>query len=330
MGADVQEINNEAIKMLKPRDNNRFDVLEQKIKALLKVAWGDKWAAKSDQYRKWLANFGEGEEQLNAMFLLSKFMYFGNDTIRELLVRVYEDLYKRPIISEIRRINNNTTDTALINRLFESIQEKTRFLCVGNPSESSAHLLYFFRQENLLKRDLFISPHELFAHTKEEGIIQASIVTKGIERIVLLDDFCGSGKQAKSFNDEFVKFLKEEAPQIHVSYFALFAIEKGLSKVEELSFDQVEAIFKLDSSYKCFSEDSRFFIEEDEKVEFKASCRQMCLRYGRRLCPSMPLGFRNCQMLLGFHHNTPNNTLPIFYIEKNGWSPMFKRYAKIY
>lgn len=328
MGIDVQEINNEAIKMLEPRDNNRFDVLEQKIKALHKVAWRDKWEAKSDQYRKWLENFKEGEEQLNAMFLLSKFMYFGNDTIRELMVRVYQDLYKRPIISEIRKKNNNTTDTALINSLFESIQEKTRFLCVGNPSESSAHLLYFFRQENLLKRDLFISPHELFVHIKEGGMIHAEIVTKGIERIVLLDDFCGSGKQAKSFNDEFVQFLKEEAPQIHVSYFALFAIEKGLSSVENLSFDKVKAIFTLDSSYKCFSENSRFFVDEED--EFKANCKQMCMKYGRKLCSSMPLGYRSCQMLLGFHHNTPNNTLPIFYIEKNGWSPMFKRYAKIY
>lgn len=327
MDIGVQETMKDPNALLKSRDSNRFDVLERKIKILHATAWRDKWAKDSDQYTKWLSNFKDKEEQLNAMFLLSKFMYFDNETIRELMVRIYQDLYKRPIVYEIRNQNGGTKNAEIIESKFKEVQEKTRFLSIGNPSESSAHLLYFFRQENYLKRDLFISPHELFTHSKDGNEIRANLMVDGIERIVLLDDFCGSGNQATSFHDQFVKFLKAEAPQVKISYYALFAIEDGLNSVKNLTFDQAEAVFVLDESYKCFSDGSRFFIGEDDSL--KNICKEMCERYGKKIS-SYPLGYKDCQMLLGFHHNTPNNTLPIFWQEKNGWNPMFKRFVKIY
>lgn len=327
MDTGVQEIGQMAKPRLESRDSNRYDVLERKIKILHNTAWRDKWAWDSDQYSKWLDNFKEKDEKLNAMFLLSKFMYFDNETIRELMVRIYEDLYKRPIVYEIRKQNKGTTDSNVIESKFKEALSKTRFLSIGNPSESSAHLLYFFRQENYLKRDLFISPHELFSHNKDGEDIQASLKVAGIERIVLLDDFCGSGNQATKFHEEFVTYLKDKAPQVHIAYYALFAIEDGLNKVKGLSFDQAESVFVLDESYKCFSDVSRFFLEEDSQL--KAPCKIMCEKYGEQIS-STPLGYKDCQMLLGFHHNTPNNTLPIFWQEKNGWHPMFKRFVKIY
>ena len=313
--------------LLETRDSSRYDILDRKIKILHDTAWRDKWAWESDQYSKWLSNFQEGEEQINAMFLLSKFMYFDNETIRELMVRIYEDLYKRPIIYEIRKLHKNTKDVDFIDKEFDKVRNKTRFLSIGNPSESSAHLLYFFRQENYLKRDLFIGPHELFSHTENGDEICANLMVEGIERIVVLDDFCGSGNQATKFNNSFVKFLKDKYPDIQIAYYTLFAIEEGFEKVNSLSFDKVEAMFVLDETYKCFSDNSRFFM--GEKEGYKAECKDMCQRYGQKISRN-PLGYQDCQMLLGFHHNTPNNTLPIFWQEKNGWIPMFKRFAKIY
>lgn len=317
----------ETEQILESRDSGRYDMLDRKIKVLHDTVWRDKWAWESDQYSKWLSNFQDGEEKLNAMFLLSKFMYFDNETVRELMVRIYEDLYKRPIIYEIRRHYGHTKDVNLIESEFEKVRNKTRFLSIGNPSESSAHLLYFFRQENYLKRDLFIGPHELFSHTEQGEEIRADLVVDGIERIVVLDDFCGSGNQATKFNDSFVKFLKEKYPALQITYYSLFAIEEGIEKVRKLSFDKAEAMFVLDETYKCFSEHSRFF--PGKEIVYKAGCKEMCQRYGKKIS-KYPLGYQDCQMLLGFHHNTPNNTLPIFWQEKNGWIPIFKRFAKLY
>lgn len=324
MGAGLEKMN--LLDRLEFRDNNRHDMLEHKIKVLHSTAWHDKWQWESDQYTKWLGNF-KPNERINAMFMLSKFMYFGNETIRELMVRVYEDLYKRPIVYAIRRNNENTKDSYFIEAEFKKILDRTRFLSLGNPSESSAHLLYYFRQENRLKRDMFISPHEIFIHDASGEQITARITLDGIDRIVILDDFCGSGNQASKFHDEFVRFIKEKNKDINIAYYALFAIEEGLGKVRALSFDDVESIFILDESYKCFSDRSRFF--EGEKTDFKMQCKTISEEYGKRLS-QIPLGYKDCQMLLGFHHNTPNNTLPIFWYEGDGWEPIFKRFAKRY
>ena len=65
----------------------------------------------------------------------------------------------------------------------------------------------------------------------------------------------------------------------------------------------------------------------------KGRARDLCLRCGEQLVPSHPLGYRDGQLLLGFSHNTPDNTLPVFwYEERDGpnWRPMFRRYPKGY
>jgi hypothetical protein len=47
---------------------------------------------------------------------------------------------------------------------------------------------------------------------------------------------------------------------------------------------------------------------------------------------NMALGFGDCQLLLSMHHNTPDNTLPIIWFDEDEalWTPIFKRYNKIY
>jgi hypothetical protein len=63
----------------------------------------------------------------------------------------------------------------------------------------------------------------------------------------------------------------------------------------------------------------------------RAEVEAMCRRYGDRLVSTYPLGFGDCQLLIGFHHNTPDNSLPIiWFVEPDGlpWTPIFKRYSK--
>jgi hypothetical protein len=113
----------------------------------------------------------------------------------------------------------------------------------------------------------------------------------------------------------------------------LFATEAGLKEIRAKTiFDSVDAVFKLDESYKCFARDSRYFIENNPAVE-RESCKKMCLSYGTRLWDRHPLGYEDGQLLIGFHHNTPDNTLPIIcYCEPDGppCKAIFRRYPKKY
>lgn len=318
-----------------------YDRLLNKVITYYATIWKDR---RSDKiYNEWLKNFKgascEEKEKLHALFLLSKFMYFGNIELRELLKCVFRDLFKYPIVAEIRRRNGNNKDIAFIDAMFKDELSMTRFLGVGNPSESGVHLLYYFRQENNLEKGCFINTHEIFRNSviKEKdanGIdtsrVDVRIKDTKIKRYVFIDDFCGSGTQAKEYSKDIVEQIKHINKNIEVNYLMLFGTEEGISSVKnETLFDNVATVFSIDKSFKCFSDTSRYFCKSIDEIE-KDFCKEMCKKYGNELWEKHPLGYKDGQLLLSFFHNTPDNTLPVFWAENASWIPIFKRFHKIY
>jgi len=320
-----------------------YDKLLNKIYAYYQTIWKDKW--KEGIHTEWLGNFNDVDEdtlqkeQINMLYLLSKFMYFGNDELRELLYSLYRDLYKYPIIASIRKANGNTTDDAFIENKFIEEHENTRFLGVGNPSESGVHMLYYLRQECNLSRRFFINSSEIFSTTKNnetlsDGSIReflnAELNNKTIKRYIFIDDFCGSGSQAKSYLKETVENIKFKSKDIEVVYLMLFGTELGISNVRKLNiFDRVDAVFTIDETFKAFSDSSRYFKNVPDAIIEKTFSHSTAIKYGTGLF-NPPLGYGDSQLLISFHHNTPDNSLPIFWSDHNNWKPIFKRYNKKY
>lgn len=305
--------------------NTVEDQLKQKIKLLSTGPWSEQFTG-GDILSKWLSNFNN-DEYVPMLYLLSNFMYFDNSCIRELLHRAYEDLYRRPQIFSIRRSHKNITDMGIINKEFKQILKNTRFIGIGNPSESSSHLLYYYRQENDLDTNLFINAYDAINPN-------SSTVLKGVKRVVFIEDFCGSGDQAEEYYNKFVKIIKSQLPEIIIELHILFATEHGYNRISKLGYDDVKVIYTLNSSYKCFHEKSRFFptlFKDDAGLDLidKKVCADISEKYGLILAPDFPFGYNDGQLLISFHHNTPNNTLPIFWYSKN-WNPIFKRYTKNY
>jgi hypothetical protein len=313
---------------------NTFDQLVQKIKILNEEAWEHRvpWP-KIQQWLENFANAGAGDsttQQLHALFLLSKFMYFGSREMRELLRSVFRDLYKYPVVEGLRKRNGDTIDTAFLDTAFQEELEKTRFLGVGNPSESGTHLLYYFRQENALRSELFINAYEVFARAGSITPVQLRDPT--ITRYVFIDDFCGSGDQALQYSRSIIEDIKRLNPNIQTSYYVLFAMERGLEQVRaNTKFDRVEAVFELDDTFKCFGAESRFFKNQPSEIT-RDFAQAVCRYYGTYLYAGHPLGYRDGQLLLGFFHNTPDNTLPVIWSSGAtfAWVPIFRRYPKLY
>ncbi|MDZ7759627.1 MAG: hypothetical protein U5L00_05175 [Desulfovermiculus sp.] len=117
------------------------------------------------------------------------------------------------------------------------------------------------------------------------------------------------------------------------SDLVLFASTTGLQRVKTNTFfDVVDSVYTLDENYKCFHDKSKYFINAPKHID-KDIAESIAYHYGSQICPSAPLGFDNGQYLIGFFHNTPDNTLPIFWSDEDSfipWYPLFKRYQKIY
>lgn len=319
-----------------------YDRLLKKIYAYYHTIWREKWQEGIE--KEWLDNFEnldediQYRERLNMLYLLTKFMYFGNEELRQLLFSLYRDLIRYPIVAKIRRNNANTLDFGFIETEFEKELSLTRFLGVGNPSESGVHMLYYFRQECKLRKEYFINTSDIFSVNKvsenlTDGTVreflESDVRDAVIERYIFIDDFCGSGSQAKDYLKSVVENLKFKRPETIVNYFMLFGTEYGVNEVKALRvFDEVRAVFTIDESFKTFSENSRYFLSTPDPVIEKNFAHSVALQYGKALFRP-PLGYGDCQLLLGLSHNTPDNSLPIFWSERN-WKPIFKRYHKIY
>lgn len=321
--------------------------LKAKIKILNETLWDNR--VLNPSVEKWLANFSSDKEKFHALYLLSKFMYFGAIPMRNLLKSLYRDLYRYPLIECIRKNNDNTLDANFIESQFKMEENKTRFLGVGNPSESGAHLLYFFRQENNLSKKLFVYTDEIIDRV---GTLE-QLHFPDVNHYVFIDDFCGSGSQATT--DGTIKRcvinLKRLSADVKISYLMLFATSNGIRTVRDSSlYDKVEAVVELDNTYKCFDAKSRLFPQRNDLLCEKDFAQEFCYRYGRPLFRSIhqkegltgnkleelsdktALGWGDCQLLLGFYHNTPDNTLPIIWYDENEieWFPVFRRYNKKY
>jgi hypothetical protein len=207
---------------------------------------------------------------------------------------------------------------------------------MGNPSESGTHLLYFFRQENGLASNLFIHTHQIFSRLTTgsqpplTGASTQRLRKPEIRRYIFLDDLCASGSQAIDYSREQVTIAKALDSTLQFYYFAIVASKAGIDRVRaESAFDRVEAVFEIDETYKCFSDSSRHFASPPAGVT-KDAARAVAQTYGAVLEPTQPLGFADSQLLIAFHHNTPDNTLPIMWSDANGWLPPFRRYPKLY
>ena len=347
MDTGVQEIEN-------MEDRERYAIYN-KIDILNSILWDNR--VLKPWIEDWLGNFKEDERD-DALYLLSKCMYFNNASIRAILRALYRDKYRTPIIQAIREANDGTLDENVIEAAYHDRLMNTRFLGVGNPSESGVHLLYYFRQENKIPKKLFVNTDDLY-EVKSTGDVLLRKECASVEHIVFIDDLCGSGQQAKSDNNvkRCVEKLRNLENPPKVSYLMMFGTTNGINIVRNATlgnsevklFDEAEAVMELNESYKCFGELSRYFKDESEKNK----SMDLCLKYGMELIDkiadrdwpeplvgekriqyvrSCALGYGDCQLLLSLKHNTPNNTLPIFWFdeEDHDWIPILKRYNKVY
>ena len=309
--------------------------LYRKIKSLNELLWEHRVA--HPVVAQWLCNFrGDFEamdtERSNALYLLSKFLFLGRNEVRQLLRAMFVDLIRQPLTLEARAQLEIQDNFDAIHRGFLSKFEGTRFLGLGNPAESGTHILYDFRHMNKIPLRYFVAPHELFTGGLNDP--ETEWESPSVDRLIFIDDFCGTGTQAQNMGVKYVPLMREVARRsnidVKVWYLTLLATTAGLEFLRKAEiFDRVECVSQLDSSYRVFDDDSLYYIRPPSNVT-KIQAEGIARGYGKRLQPGSPLGFDDCQLLIGFHHNVPDNTLPIISHERPElpWYPVFPRDEK--
>lgn len=317
--------------------------IEAKIQSLSSHAWDSEVAW--PRIQAWLNNFdgaclSSEEEKAHALYSLTKYMYFSKRLVREMLKSLYRDHFESPVKQRIRRNFKGTLDFGLIDFLFQQELNATRFIGVGNPSESGAHLLYYFRQVNGLSKDLFCDFHEAFYPSRTSTAASGRLDTiylprrSGVKRYVFFDDLVGSGTQVKTYMSRDLKGIRTHVPGVDIKFISMFATSAGLKTLNgpDLFDGQATTLFELDESYKAFEVDSRYFNGKNPTWFDQLKLSSMARTYGVNLSDSHPLGYKDGQLLLAFPHNTPDNVPPVYWFDHRSkpWVPVFPRFNKSY
>lgn len=261
----------------------------------------------------WLDNF-KGDicerdyERRLALWLLLNFVYYNYEEVRHLCLILFKKYIHKRLIE-----SNGGGST--MNERIASVLRKVQFAQLGFPSESSGCLLYYFRQENDLSIGNF---HKYFKPEKDKSKEQET------EEIAFIDDNTLSGRQADSYIG--IQGKNDELANKKISLLTFIASYEAIERLEKKNIEVFSCI-KLGERDKCFSTDSIVF---RDFPSCRNEAKKISEHYGSKICPDIPLGYSDGQCLFGFFYNTPDNTLPIFWGEKEGWQPILIRHDKKY
>lgn len=241
----------------------------------------------------WMNNF-EQSDRKDMLELLNRFRFFSDAE----LIEGYKNL-----ITDI--VCNNSNHTIFVHP-------------IGAYGKSGTAMIYFFKKAV----DAVKVKKSLFKYVPNINIVNEYSDKSNI-KLILLDDFLGSGQSAQKYYDKIYDSIKEIKDVYIMSFICM-------DKAEKLLKDHAPGIVLkyCELETPVFST-TRNTLGNREKIK---RIRNIAYKYSYNnklgIRNSDYLGYENSQCLIGFSFGTPNNTLPIFWNANNRWFALFPRFAQ--
>ena len=260
-----------------------------------------------DQVRAWLAQFGDYVSQ-RLMFKVLQGLRFYSDDLMRAKMREAHGIVRR----------------GLVRRIEEGKRKRGDILVsyIDSPGKSGGGKY----------AKLYADENGIYHRNVVERSKLADVLSQreGLQALVFIDDFIGTGESAQAY----FKQLAEESGRIlrefdlRIYFIVVTGFQEGQNRVEETIAKcnlpvEVHICDPLDSSAKCFSEDSQILTDETERLQ----AMRIAQEHGARIVKHNPLGYGNCQTAIVFPDSSPNNNLPILWAESDEplWRPLFRR-----
>lgn len=165
---------------------------------------------------------------------------------------------------------------------------------------------------------------ELFPDEDTLSYDIAFIEKDDLETIIIVDDICGTGGTLNKFIKEHKSFMQGKKIIILFCVVTVVALEKIRDIVSENDDLNIRVdFFILEEKIS----DSKYLNDEEYKTLIKIES-SLWKRKNNNI-----LGYKKSELLVGFSHNMPNNTLSSFWYsdeqgKMKGWNTLFKRFTK--
>lgn len=138
-----------------------------------------------------------------------------------------------------------------------------------------------------------------------------------IQNIVIIDDYCGSGKSLETFIKNHGQQLKGKTIYYLVTYFMQEAMPliAEISKQHEVTIE----IIYINSGKRAFEYDA--FCENNDELRplIKTSSKKL------NIPDNYYLGKYKSESLVSFYNDTPNNTIGLFWYDSDKYFSIFPR-----
>lgn len=145
------------------------------------------------------------------------------------------------------------------------------------------------------------------------------------QKIVILDDYSGSGKTIK----RTIEHCIHNSEKCKDSLFYVLTLEMSSTAKARLDRFAHENSLNIKIVYLHFVNkvfENREIFGDADLSKKKLNYIDICLKHN--VLPTNHLGFDKTEGLLSFEYNTPNNTLGLFWHEGDDFFAIFKRYKK--
>jgi hypothetical protein len=290
--------------------------IEQVVDRCKNLAAGRVWGGLSPlALDHWMKNFTNSLERYFAASVLDALIYRSSQQT----IALMEQVFQRSIPDLLRRRNKawqgwDDRLMALTDKSETGIRLVPVIRADDPPTKSGPHLARLYRRHMNFNDDWMIWPWQI-SRSRE----------KGVNIFIFIDDFLGSGRQFTDF-DRLFDLKKQLAGSLAI-YAPLVAHAKGVERVSNRSpHVSVCSAEALSYANGLFHPQSKHF---SDGVNSPASAMSYYYELVKRksigLNPKSRKGFGSLALAYSFEHGTPNNCLPLFWIETPSWVPLFRR-----
>lgn len=270
-----------------------------------------------DRLDRWLHNMDDDDDRLTLFKLLSRLFFIGRPEFESLCRAAFHGPVTRWIANECAV---DIADPAAMDIINAGVQ-RTWFCPITDSMRISS-----FLKVNQLNGHSHRPDWRSLRKFGEPAKVISYIKANQIDRIVLLEDFVGSGTQMKSA----VKFAAELSDDIKTLACPLVTCpggdETGLELQRTYANITYEPVMRVAPGMLIKPD------PQTDEPELYAKVRDLIVRVRDRLGPTEAdeeskrhHGFRGTGAVISMYSNCPNNSLPIIYDETPEWDPLFPR-----
>lgn len=270
-----------------------------------------------DRLDRWLHNVETEQDKRTLFRLLGRLFFIGRPEFESLCRAAFHGPVLRWLVDEL----NVDISDPLAEVMLAAEVERTWFCPITDSMRINA-----FLKVNGLTGKTHRPDWRSLRQFGSEDRIRKYIAESGITRLVLVEDFVGSGTQMKSA----VNFAASLDRHLRVLACPLATCPAGDKLGEELA--AATENLKYEPAMKILP---GMLIKADAQPEERplhGLVRELTQRVGHRLGPTEKdaeskrhHGYRGTGSVVTLYSNCPNNTLPIVWDETDQWSALFPR-----